>query len=192
MKKLAISIIMVILMVSIYVWIPKQSFACSCAIASPNQEFTKSDAVFQGKVINKETSRTALFTKSSDDPVYVTFLVEKVWKGIDTKNIMVQTALSEASCGFNFHKNQKYIVYATEMDGKLQVQLCSRTNELAKANEDIQHLGKPIKVGKELKKGTKDEHVFPWKRVVMTGFLLVIFISFLTLIIRKWLKKGYS
>ncbi|MGV3465034.1 MAG: hypothetical protein ACO1OT_07060 [Heyndrickxia sp.] len=191
MKKVALSLMMVVLMISIYVWIPKQTFACSCAMGNtPDQEYKKSEAVFQGKVIKKETKRTSLFTRSSDDPVQVTFSVQKVWKGIDTRKIIIQTALSEASCGYSFHNNQEYIVYATKRNGKLQVQLCSRTNQLSKAAEDVQYLGKPIKVEKELKKGAGDEHVFPWQKWVITGVLLVLLIPFLTLMVIKILKKN--
>jgi len=191
MRKLILSIMIVVLMVSIYVWIPKQTSACSCAMGNtPDQEFKKSDAVFQGKVIKKETQRNSLFIRSSDDPVQVTFSVQKVWKGIETKEIIIQTELSEASCGYSFHNNQEYIVYATKRDGKLHVQLCSRTNQLSKATEDAQYLGEPIKVEKELKKGAGDEPVFSWQKRIITGGLLILFISFLTLIVIKMLKRN--
>jgi hypothetical protein len=45
-------------------------------------------------------------------PVYVTFEVYRVWKGDIGKKVSIHTAMSGASCGFDFNKNQDYLVYS--------------------------------------------------------------------------------
>lgn len=167
---------------------PRQSLACDCArISSPDEAFMISSAVFQGKVLKKETKKTSLFHTSSDDPVIITFAVQKVWKGVNTKTITVQTALSEASCGYEFRENQDYFVYANKVDGKLHVNLCSRTNELSKASEDLKYLGTPIKVEKNLKKETEDKPILSVQIWISIGIVFVFIIFF---VIIKGLKKN--
>jgi len=179
------------LMTSSFLWIPKQAVACSCAMKnSPDEELKRSFAVFQGKVLKKETKRYSLFTSSSADPVYVTFTVHKVWKGIDTKTITIQTAVSGASCGYDFHQNQEYIVYAIKSNGKLEVNLCSRTSELSQANDDIQYLGTQIKVERELKKGIENKPMLFIQVWISIGVLFVFILLIVFMIVKGRKKNG--
>lgn len=107
-------------------------FACSCIPpGSPTEELAKSTAVFSGKVLN--ISRDGYADK-------VTFDVEKIWKGVSEKNVIVATATEGAMCGFGFRKNEKYIVYASG-ENPLSTNLCSRTRLLTLADTDISVLG---------------------------------------------------
>ncbi|MCE5170441.1 hypothetical protein LQV63_14085 [Paenibacillus profundus] len=116
--------------------------ACSCA-ASPSIEDAKRDAaaVFAGKVTHVSRSWTKM-TFSTADPVKVSFQVKRVWKGNVPSNAKVVTALSSASCGYEFEPGKEYLVYAYHSDGKYMTHLCTRTAPLEDAAEDIQVLGK--------------------------------------------------
>lgn len=86
--------------------------------------------------------------QSSMDPVSVTFQVGSRWKGELGEKVTVTTASSGASCGFEFTKGERYIVYAggeeTAGEGgttKLTASLCSRTALFSGAEEDLNELG---------------------------------------------------
>lgn len=110
------------------------SYACSCLPpGTPTEEMEKSGAVFSGKVIDVKTDDSTLSAKIS---------VKESWKGMDSKEVTVDTALDSAGCGVNFEKGKEYIVYATLEEGKYITSLCSRTAELAYAQDDLNELGK--------------------------------------------------
>ena len=126
---------------------PQVTYACSCAVSpSPLEAMEKSAAVFEGTVVSiKEKFK---IMQSSADPVRVTFQVGARWKGEVGEKVTVTTAQSGASCGFEFTKGERYIVYAggekaagEEGAAKLTVSLCSRTALLPGAEEDLKELG---------------------------------------------------
>lgn len=126
---------------------PQVTYACSCAVsASPLEAMEQSAAVFEGTVVSiKEKFK---IMQSSADPVRVTFQVGARWKGEMGEKVTVTTALSGASCGFEFTKGERYIVYAAGEEGegkggtaKLTVSLCSRTAMFSGAEEDLNELG---------------------------------------------------
>lgn len=81
---------------------PSVTYACSCVMpAEPLEALEKSTAVFVGKVVDmKEPSQGNII--SSADPVKVTFEVDSSWKGVEGNQVTLTTALSSASCGFEF------------------------------------------------------------------------------------------
>jgi len=112
------------------------AFACSCTPpVSPKESLRNSTAVFAGKVIDIDIPGWMMI--SSADPVRITFEVSSVWKGGGYKTIMVETARSEASCGYSFTKDEEYLVYARGEEADLKVGLCGRTKLLADADEDL-------------------------------------------------------
>ncbi|MEK4518194.1 hypothetical protein NSS64_23135 [Paenibacillus sp. FSL H8-0122] len=126
---------------------PQVTYACSCAVSpSPLEAMEKSAAVFEGTVVSiKEKFK---IMQSSADPVQVTFQVGARWKGELGEKVTVTTASSGASCGFEFTKGERYIVYAggeeavgEEGTAKLTVSLCSRTALFSGAEEDLNELG---------------------------------------------------
>ncbi|MCY9514668.1 hypothetical protein [Paenibacillus apiarius] len=115
--------------------------ACSCA-AIPSVEDAKREAaaVFAGKVTDVSQSLTTMIF-STADPVKVSFQVKRLWKGNVASNAKVVTALSSASCGYEFETGKQYLVYAYHSDGKYIAHLCTRTAPLEAAAEDIRLLG---------------------------------------------------
>lgn len=121
---------------------PERASACSCAVnESVADERNRNDAVFEGTVIGRKETKK-LFDRSSADPVAWTFQVHEVWKGGVVPEITVQSAMSGASCGFEFEQGRTYLVYARDTgEGRLDVSLCSRTALSSDAAEDKSELG---------------------------------------------------
>lgn len=82
--------------------------------------------------------------------VHATFEVSRVWKGDFGRAVTVITADNSGMCGVTFRKGDSYLVYATERDGKLHTNICTRPRVLAHAQEDLDTLGegKPPAEGK--------------------------------------------
>lgn len=119
---------------------PNCAFACSCVPpGTPAEELTQSDAVFQGRVVSVQTPNKPI--ESSADVTTITFETSKAWKGQITPTLTLTTPGSSASCGVTFEQGQEYVVYAHLNEGKLTTNLCSRTNTVANAAEDIAALG---------------------------------------------------
>lgn len=129
---------------------PSVTYACSCVVpAEPLEALKSNSAVFTGKVVDKKEPKGTII--SSADSVKVTFEVDSSWKGVKGNKVTLSTALSSASCGFEFVEGESYIVYAYANDeddsGKLEASLCSRTKLLASASEDLKELGPSISAG---------------------------------------------
>lgn len=123
---------------------PSVTYACSCVVPEePLVALEKSTAVFTGKVVDMKEPKGLII--SSADPVTVTFEVESSWKGTLGNKVKLNTALSSASCGFEFVDGESYLVYAYASDkgdsGELAASLCSRTVLLSSAGDDLKALG---------------------------------------------------
>ena len=117
---------------------PGKTHACSCADSgSPAEALARADAVFAGEVVSVRVGRSSMLTYSSADPVSVTFNVSRVWKGPRSDTITIRTVRSEASCGYEFEKGRKYIVYVRNGEtGR-----CEGTAGLENAVADLAALG---------------------------------------------------
>ncbi len=114
--------------------------ACSCVLPGPPEaELARSVAVFSGRVVKRDAPVGLVV--SSADPVEVTFEVYSVWKGPAYSTITVTTARSGASCGYAFEKGEEYLVYADGSADSLTVSMCSRTQPLGWAEDDLAALG---------------------------------------------------
>lgn len=131
---------------------PQVTYACSCVVPAPPLEaMENSSAVFEGTVIS--VAKPTGIIQSSADPMQVTFQVGARWKGDLDNQVTVSTAQSGDSCGFEFAKGERYMVYArgAEADGSIAkgneeqseftTSLCSRTALYADAQEDLNELG---------------------------------------------------
>jgi hypothetical protein len=117
---------------------PACVFACSCLPPGPPADaLASATSVFSGRV----AALSGAVDAGGSDPVQVTFAISKVWKGTDQPTIEVLTPASSASCGFEFVQGEEYLVYASESEGQLQTNLCSRTALLAMADDDLAVLG---------------------------------------------------
>jgi hypothetical protein len=128
---------------------PDCASACSCGVpagSSPRelvrQELSSSDAVFAGEVVDIDKP---LLVTSSVDPVTVTFRVSGVWKGAERETLDVETAVSDASCGYPFDEGESYLVFAYEAEtrnvGGLEVALCGSTTPVSEAGAAFAALG---------------------------------------------------
>ncbi len=103
-----------------------------CGIASFNNAYKYSKAVFVGKVLSE--------SKSGDIKTFE-FEVEKYWKGANKKKIEIdvyETTRYQA----RFQTGERYLIYASaNNDGKLSVGRCSRSREAEDATEDLEKLG---------------------------------------------------
>jgi hypothetical protein len=115
---------------------------------------------------------------SSADPVRVTFRVNTVWKGPQHTTLTVTTAQDSASCGYGFKGGENYLVYAGGFEDDLQVNLCSRTQLLSGAQEDLVALGEGNPVGSQT--GTASDpsgdglSPVAWFLITSAGLALVI------------------
>ncbi len=117
------------------------TYACSCIMPpAPEQALADASAVFAGQVVDAAPEAEGEVV-SSADPIAYTFEVSEVWKGEATPTVIIRTARDSASCGFSFVAGESYVVYATESEGVLSTNLCSRTAPLANAEEDLTALG---------------------------------------------------
>jgi hypothetical protein len=116
---------------------PLPAYACSCvAPGSPEESLRLSDAVFSGRVRSVKLSRSGDFEEHR-----VTFQVQSIWKGSVTASIELLTAPDTGGCGFPFEIGRSYLVYAHAAEGTLRASLCSRSNFLEAATEDLAALG---------------------------------------------------
>ncbi len=116
------------------------AYACSCVPPRPpHEELARATAVFTGKVVG--LSKPFSVFGSSADPIKVTFQVYTVWKGPVNQTITITTSRSGASCGYTFEKGGEYLVYADGTENSLAVSLCSRTQHLVAAENDLVVLG---------------------------------------------------
>ena len=138
-KKIMATLVMAVL-AAVLLQAPS-AYACSCAEPVPvEEEMEKSAAVFSGKVV-KIVDNRILTSMSSDASIGYVFEVEKAWKGVERKEVVVYTERYSASCGYEFAYGEEYIVYATKEYGKLRTTLCSRTASLPSAGQDLAQLG---------------------------------------------------
>jgi hypothetical protein len=113
-------------------------FACKCIDPpGPPIAFEQSSEVFAGRVI--EIASVAI---SPEDPpswerVQVTFQVSETWKGANEITKVVLTGLGGGDCGYPFVQGSEYLVYT--FSGRAHI--CSRTQGLAGAGEDLAFLG---------------------------------------------------
>ncbi len=126
------------LLASLLAFRTESASACSCVPpGTPLEELGRSTAVFAGKAIRIDAG----LLYSSADPVMVTFQVAQVWKGPEHARLTLHTERSGASCGYEFQGGQEYLVYASGPEADLYTGLCTRTQPLASAGDDLQALG---------------------------------------------------
>lgn len=131
-------LIIVIAIAGLWITNTRCVFACSCIMpGTPQEEITRSDAVFSGKV----TQLTPTKAIDGTEAIKVSFEVGQVWKGQIPQELLVETSSSSASCGYSFESGKEYLVYAYSNEGQLSVGLCSRTALLADAQQDVTALG---------------------------------------------------
>jgi hypothetical protein len=112
-------------------------YACSCDTTPPPcRALWQSDTVFSGRVDKIE------FVEAPP-PEYshyrVTFAVDRVLRGAPTSQLTIKTASSGASCGYEFHEGEFYVVYGYSQRGAIWTGRCGRTRPLREAVEDLDY-----------------------------------------------------
>jgi len=110
------------------------AFPCSCMEPPPPEEaYEEADAVFSGQVTNIVVDESGYYHE-------VTFQIIDVWKGEDSEEITVLTETYSDACGYNFQINNEYLVYAYNYTWGIYTTICTRTNLLEYASEDLDYL----------------------------------------------------
>lgn len=137
-----ISIILSLLLVMM-ISVPSAAQACSCVEPQTVEaELARSTAVFAGKVleVKEHKSLNGYMTKS------VLFEVSQSWKSVTESQVIITTGQGGGDCGYGFQQGIEYLVYANPSsmygdEDDLVTIICSRTNELSAAQEDLAILG---------------------------------------------------
>ncbi len=69
------------------------------------------------------------------------FVVNESFRGIEEKSVELETGMGGGDCGFRFENGQSYLIYAyrNKETGKLGTGICTRTQLLSKASEDLEY-----------------------------------------------------
>ena len=69
------------------------------------------------------------------------FAVNESFRGIEERSVELETGMGGGDCGFAFESGQSYLVYAysNKETGKLGTGICTRTQLLSKAMEDLEY-----------------------------------------------------
>jgi hypothetical protein len=140
-KMMKVIKVLLILLISLSIFLPTRTSACSCAEPAPVQtEFKNAKSVFVGTVINVvEKNPINGYPHKS-----VLFEVETVWKGEKTTQKIITTGFGGGDCGISFKAGDKYLVYAFESYDNprlLRTGICNRTTLWKESLEDFTKLG---------------------------------------------------
>ena len=109
-------------------------FPCSCLEPSPPEEaYEEADVVLSGTVTSKVLDASGYYFEVSLQTI-------DVWKGDVLGEIIVLTEANSAACGYEFQINNDYLIYAYSYSWGIYTNICTRTNLLEYANEDLDYL----------------------------------------------------
>lgn len=133
---------------------------CSCvAPAAPRFALDSSDAVFRARVIalddrpvpppdvsalegNARHEAVWAYLGRASERLRVTLEVRRVWKGGVGERIDIYTANECCICGYPFELGKEYLIYAYRRpSGRLVTSICSRTQPISRARQDLRALG---------------------------------------------------
>lgn len=118
---------------------PRPAEACSCIGKRPAcQALWDPGAVFAGKVVViEQNAGGGLFAARR-----VRFQVVEAFRGVTTSEIDVYTGAGGGDCGYSFIVGSSYLVYSSQAAGapRLTTGICSRTQMLSQASEDLAYL----------------------------------------------------
>ena len=114
------------------------AWACSCARIGPGAEMEGARAVFFGRPVLVPTEKPGPWFFGEQDLTY-SFAKPWVLKG-DEGPLSVGTSSNDAACGRPLEPGRLYLIYAGEVEGKLAIDLCSRTRPWFFAAPDVLYL----------------------------------------------------
>jgi cell division septation protein DedD len=117
------------------------AWACTCRPASDQEYFNQAEVVFTGTVVGRDDPNAGSQARSSSDSIVWTFHVDRIYKGEAAEQQAVRSAMSGASCGFEFAMAQRYEVFARTSDGALTTGLCDGNRQLAEGATPVAPAG---------------------------------------------------
>lgn len=115
--------------------------ACSCVEAGPPcKAAADAHAIFAGEVT--ETGEIEAEPGTGYRERLIHFRVLEAFQGVAGKTIQVITGHGGGDCGYGFRKGGQYLVYAYahQKTGRLYAGICSRTQRLSQAGQDLDYL----------------------------------------------------
>ena len=110
------------------------AYPCSCLEPPPPEEaYEDADVVLSGKVINMDLDDSGYYFEVSIQTI-------DVWKGDVLDEVIILTETSSDACGYNFQINNEYLIYAYSYNSGIYTNICTRTNLLEYASEDLDYL----------------------------------------------------
>ncbi len=127
--------ILILIPISLF-FITSITIACQCwREENPKSALENFDAVFTGKVIQID--------KLENFNYAVIIQTNRIFKGDLNETVIVNTSQSGFSCGYNFEKDEEYLVYARKISNitfkpskELFVDLCS-VEKISNATDDL-------------------------------------------------------
>lgn len=130
-------------------------YACSCTEekikfkAKIKRDFSASDLIIIGRVIEIREPNKSAFIKSSADPIINVFELKQSFKGkIKSRIVEIVSAASGASCGYVFNLKEEYLVYARKADffKNITQNKFDFTTGLCSRNQNVRVLNKKEKI----------------------------------------------
>ncbi len=110
------------------------AYPCSCLEPPPPEEaYEEADTVFSGQVTNIVEDGSGYYYEVSIQTI-------DVWKGEILDEIIVLTETNSSECGYNFQINNEYLIYGYNYGDAIYTNICTRTNLLEYASEDLDYL----------------------------------------------------
>jgi hypothetical protein len=120
-RRLAAGVTAVLLLALAAIWaVPARAYACSCAQVSDEDHVSAADVIFTGRIDDDQSNQQ---TRT------ISFVVERIYKGVAGPRQVVLTSASGASCGLEIGGAGTFLVFANpaEEPGQLQANLCGGT-----------------------------------------------------------------
>ncbi|WP_344921617.1 hypothetical protein [Streptosporangium oxazolinicum] len=107
--------------------------ACSCAPLEPRQRMDLAAAVFSATAVDVRVDELVLKGGS----VTATLRADHVYKGKPGAEFEVTTDAQGASCGYEFTRGGRYLVFAATQDSELITTLCSGNRLLPAGDQPL-------------------------------------------------------
>ncbi|WP_020574021.1 hypothetical protein [Actinopolymorpha alba] len=136
LRQLCVALILALIASGAFLLAPAPASACSCVSQSPAEAYDRADAVFVGRMTDRDVP-SRLF--SSTDRAVWTFDVSQVYKGEVHRQQEIVTVESGASCGLELQGSGPFVVYAEKNagepipapgEGQYAASLCGGSTEL--------------------------------------------------------------
>ncbi len=110
----------------------RSAMACSCATSSDRASANRANVVFAGYVVGAEYPNEVRNVNDTLGEIRWTLLPDTLVKGLDAGPVEVLSQSQETACGVSFNVGGRYLVFASDEDGTLTTNSCSRTRPFYK------------------------------------------------------------